>query len=142
MYVLKLNKDRQYKHDYIDLYGMHFTQELANDAILQLDNPYKNYISVEEVNKWLLENNTALSLLNNSTLGDMLYITNMFYIYFYIVHKDDTDKRIKLTKDQCMQIAIRQLGNVNSYEGQIFAQWLTDCEEKDVHIDWKKYIEQ
>lgn len=132
MYVLKSYKEQQYKQEYIDKHGLHFTDNLAQMAIQQLINPLGDYITIAEINKWLLDNNKAVFLLNNSTLGDIFYAANIAYANLF--------PNILDSKSKCIECVVLTAQSEITYEGQSFIQWIADCDFKDLEIDWKKYI--
>jgi len=70
-----------------------------------------NIITLEKIDKWLLDNNKAVSLLNNSTLYDIFYVANIAYANFNSIFESE---------DQCINYAVIYSKNNNSYEGHAF----------------------
>lgn len=134
MLVLSLHTDKHYKHKYIEEHGLHFTEDLAKEAVSHMVNANgdTHVFTMAFINQWLLDHNIAVSLLHNSTLGDIYYAANMAYADFF--------PEIIKEPGECVKFAVAMAKDVDGYEGLIFARWLSDCKHKDLKIDWKKYI--
>ena len=104
--------------EYIEKHGKHFTIELAYDV------SGKRW-SIEQLEKAIQDevyyNVTA------STIGDMLYLTNMVYMSGSVVFN---------TIRKCTSYMLGIIGNFDFYEPTIFDDWL--CIEKD--FDFTPYI--
>lgn len=134
MLILSLQTNKQYKHRYIETHGLHFTEDLAKEAVNHMTNANgdTHVFTMAFINQWLLDNNIATSILRNSTLGDIYYAANMAYADFFPeIIKDSND---------CIKLAVAMAKDVDGYEGLIFARWLADCKHKKLDINWKEYI--
>lgn len=118
---------------YIEKYGYHFNDKLAEWAISKLKNvsgPHSwNLKQVESVVNNLYP---SKNFKHTVTLGDLAYQSNMYYADLY---PDGIS-----VEQNCVKSAILIANDPDGYEGQIFCRWLTDYMMKDIHIDWDSFL--
>lgn len=133
MKIIKtISKSLTPKEQYLVKYGNHFTLELADFAIKQMVNAdgTGTHLSKSEVMSIIKELGYVIPL--SSTLGDIIYTTNMAHADFYPI----------LLKDykSCVIFAMEIANDKDGYEGIQFYRWLADVEHKDLKINWNSFI--
>lgn len=118
---------------YIEKYGMHFTDKLAEKAISIMEST-----AAGSNEKWSVSDVAgAMSSLNMKvpdgyTIADIAYAANMYKMDFY-------PKVIK-QKSDCIEAAILIATDKDGYGGIIFNRWLADMKAKKVNINWTNYL--
>lgn len=114
---------------YVDKYGYHFTDALAEYAISKMYNPKWTLSQIQQYLK--VHNMDIDSTKHKVTLADMYYAANMYYSDFY--------PKAITSEDNCITAAMLIANDVDGYEGQIFSRWLSDAMQKGLEIDWELY---
>lgn len=119
-------------NEYIEKYGYHFTDKLAEHAskMLKNSNGVQHSWSVQQIKKQFED--LGLHISGTITLGDMTYATNMYYSDFY--------PDIMPNEIACAKAAHKMASDIDGYEGIIFCRWLCDIENKHVEICWEDFI--
>jgi len=106
--------------EYVKKHGRHFTEKLANDAGRRKWNAEKIRLSAQ---KKVYYNVTG------STLGDMVYLMDMF-----CYHLSD-----QYTPGKCLKLMLSWVGDYNK-TGSPFCIWLTSLTIKEKDFDFTPYI--
>ena len=116
---------------YVNTNGYHFTENLSEFASSQLRNVdgTPHTWSVLQVKKSIA--NLGFSIHENVSNGDIAYLANMYYSDFYPASMSEAD---------CVRAAYEMANDPDGYSGMIFKRWLTDIENKNLSIDWSKFI--
>lgn len=121
---------------YVEKYGLHFNNKLAEYAIDKLKN-----VGPNESHKWSISQvekavnnllNSKLDFKFKTTYADLAYAANMYYADFY--------PQIITTDTACIQAAIAMANDPDGYEGLIFSRWVADVMVKNKSFDWTKFI--
>lgn len=118
--------------DYIQAHGKHFTPDLAEHASGMMVNG--NDMKHTWTTKQVIQSGAALGLVmpKNVTMGDVAYLANMYYADFFPdILKDEA---------ACIRAAYKAVNDVDGYEGMIFNRWIADLKEKEVKLDWGKFV--
>ena len=122
-----------YKREYIEKYGEHFNEKLAEFAIRHLKN-------VDGTNhRWSMENiieafkREKLSLPDKESLHDLHYLANMLYSDWY--------PEAMITEPVILKAARKYLEDPDGFKGMIFLVWLYKMKKKGVEIPWKEMID-
>ena len=117
---------------YIAKYGKHFSINLADYASKQMINAdsTNSHWYADEIKNIIKELGYTIPL--SSTIGDIVYTTNMARADFYP----------SLLKDikSCVIYAIKIANDKDGYEGIQFCRWLADIENKNLQIDWISFV--
>lgn len=122
--------------DYVEKYGYHFTEALAEHAsgMMENANGQKHTWTAAQVKK-AMEGLGLMSFMtakSKSTLGDVTYAANMYYAdLFPDPLKDEAS---------CLKAAWKAAVDPDGYEGIIFCRWTADAIGKAIHIDWEKFV--
>lgn len=129
----------EYVHDmhesslrvYLNKYGPHFNNELAEAASKEMVNANGKVHTwtAEEVKRAMLEH--GIETPEGATLGDIVYAANMLYADFS--HSNTPD--INYIKG-----AVMLAEDPDGYEGMIFLRWLFDVRMKDKHIKFYNFV--
>ena len=118
MYMIIIGCD--YKREYIEKYGEHFNEKLAEFAIRHLKN----------VDAFKRE---KLSLPDKESLHDLHYLANMLYSDWY--------PEAMITEPVILKAARKYLEDPDGFKGMIFLVWLYKMKKKGVEIPWKEMID-
>lgn len=133
-YIIKLKQSNQSSDldKYINLHGKHFTDSLAEYASSLMINTDESSHSwnTQDMHNQLLSLN--LSIPQTSSFGDIVYTANMAYADFY--------PKLLVNKEDCILYALEIANDKDGYEGIQFCRWLADITNKNIKIDWSKYI--
>ena len=130
--IKKISKSSTPKEQYIEKYGKHFTIKLADFASEQMVNSdgTNKHWGVSDVKQIIDELGYIIPI--SSTIGDIVYTTNMAYADFYpLLLKDDKS---------CIMYAMEVANDKDGYEGIQFCRWMADVKNKNLEIDWKSFI--
>ena len=133
MKIIALTVD--YKQKYLNKYGHHFNQKLCNFAtsLMQVDNKGTKtnleVITKDQLDFLLKVNNISIKYTNNY---DYVYVANMCKADFLGKSVPDQIHLLHYVKDM--------IEDVDAYDGYIFNRWLTDVDNMDIEIDWKKML--
>lgn len=130
VYVVKRHNEAQ--DQYIEKHGYHFTESLAEYASKKMvnSNGSEHMWSTQDVKS--LMDTLGYTKPAGSTLADITYTANMCYADFYgTVIPNESD---------CVTYAINVANDKDGYEGIQFCRWLADVHQKDINIDWGKFI--
>ena len=117
----------EYK-DYVKHHGLHFTDSLAAWASRKLKNAdgSTHMWSRQEISNVL--KSMGITLPDNVTTGDVMYLANMYYSDF---SQDISDADIfKMVK--------RMISDPDGYEGMIFVRYTADIMSKNTEVPWKE----
>lgn len=107
-------------NEYIKKHGKHFTEPLAHDVS-------GNKFSADQVKK--AAQKKVYYNVTGSTLGDMVYLTNMTY--------NDWKYR---TVDRCIIYTLYIIGEYKYHGGVLFDSWLEELVENNQIFDFTPYI--
>ena len=130
--IKKISKSSTSKEQYIEKYGKHFTIKLADFASEQMVNSdgTNKHWDASDVKQIIDELGYIIPI--SSTIGDIVYTTNMAYADFYpLLLKDDKS---------CIMYAMEVANDKDGYEGIQFCRWMADVKNKNLEIDWKSFI--
>lgn len=119
--------------EYLDKYGYHFNEPLAEWAINRLENVSGPHSwSLKQVDSVVTSLHPTKEFKHKVTIGDLAYQANMYYADLY-------PDGISLEQN-CVKSAILIANDPDGYEGQIFCRWLTDYMMKHIDIPWRKFL--
>ena len=117
----------EYK-EYVKHHGLHFTDSLATWASRKLKNAdgSTHMWNRQEISNVL--KSMGITLNGNLTIGDVMYLANMYYSDF---SQDISDADIfKMVK--------RMISDPDGYEGMIFVRYTADIMSKNTEVPWKE----
>lgn len=130
----EFKSENEHYEEYIEKYGYHFTDKLAELAISEMvttSGGGKAKWTIAEVVAAVKAEHPTLDFVHEVTHGDLAYAANMYYADFY---------PSAMTEADCIKAAVNIADDVDGYEGQIFCRWLTDVMMKRKDVDWKHYL--
>ena len=118
--------------DYLNQYGPHFTDKLADWATHQMVNGSgeNHHWSTSDIEKSFAR--MGLQKPESMTWGDAMYSSNMHYADYY-------GKSLPTEKD-CLIQAHADLTDIDGYPGKIFNRWYSDMLGKHVDVPWSDFI--
>lgn len=126
-------------YTYMDKYGPHFTDALAEFAsgLMQNVSGTKHSWTAQQIKKAVAANAAILhyeagALPNNATYGDITYLANMAYADLY--------PEVLSDELSCIKYALAVIKDPDGYEGSVFYKWLMDAEKKEIRVEWKKFV--
>lgn len=130
--IRKISKSLTPKEQYLEKYGKHFTIKLADFASKQMINSdgTNKHWDVTDIKQIIDELGYIIPL--SSTIGDIIYTTNMAYADFYPLLLKDAKS--------CVRYAMEIAGDKDGYEGIQFCRWMADVKNKNLEIDWNSFI--
>lgn len=125
--------NNRYYREYVDKYGYHFNDKLAEWAISKMENLSGPHSwSLKQVDSVVNSIHPSRSFKHHVTLGDLAYQANMYYADLY---PDGIN-----VEQNCVKSAVLIANDPDGYEGQIFCRWLTDTMMKSVEVDWEHFL--
>jgi hypothetical protein len=119
--------------EYLDKYGYHFNDKLAEWAISRLENVSGPHSwSLKQIDSVVTSIAPKKDFKHKVTIGDLAYQANMYYADLY---PDGIS-----VDHNCVKSAILIANDPDGYEGQIFCRWLTDYMMKSVEIPWETFL--
>lgn len=120
--------------EYLDKYGYHFNDSLAEWAISRLENASGPHSwSLKQVDSVISSLYPGKEFKHKVTIGDLAYQANMYYADLY------SPDGIPIEQN-CVKSAVLIANDPDGYEGQIFCRWLTDYMMKHIDIPWNKFL--
>jgi len=116
---------------YVAKHGLHFSDKLAKHASEALTN-------VNGVHTWAAADikkavaDAGIVDWGCYTLGDITYLSNLYYSDFYPF--------IIQNEDKCIRAACKAITDPDGYNGMPFCRWLADKAGKGCIIDFTEYI--
>ena len=140
-YYITINNETPEKHEhklfpgyneYIEKYGLHFTEALAEKAskLMVNANSDKHSWSASQIKAAMAGFDQKISA--NTTLGDVTYLANMYYADLY--------PRVLETEAACIRAAVATANDPDGYEGQTFCRWKTDMEYKGHELNFEEFV--
>ena len=126
---MRINK---YFRRYLRLYGPHFTKELCDFAVSQMENEEGPItpITKEELETKLKAQNITLKY---NKLYDAVYVANMCKADYLGNAVPNLDYNL------CMYVK-STIDDPDGYDGQPFNRWLSDIEGMRTRIDWSDFV--
>ena len=122
--------------EYVKKHGYHFTEALAEHISKMMENVNgQNHTWAASQVKKAMEGLGLMPFDNTktgATLGDLTYLSNMYYADLYPdPFKDEAS---------CLKAAYRIASDPDGYDGMVFSRWTADAIGKSINIDWEKFI--
>lgn len=119
---------------YIDKYGHHFNDVLAEFAshMMENSNGIEHTWSTKDI-ETAIAGRPYSTFAPKATLGDITYLANMAYADFF--------PSVLNTENKCVDYALAVAQDKDGYEGLILNRWLADIMGKHVKMNWKEYYD-
>ena len=118
--------------NYVEKYGYHFTDELADQATKMMENAdgsEHNWFTTQ-VKAAIL--GMGVKIPDSVTWGDVAYLANMYYADLYPeVLKDEAS---------CLKAAIQIANDKDGYTGMVFCRWTADVIGKAIKLEWEDFV--
>lgn len=123
------DKEHSAMDEYISRNGYHFTPLLGEwaSSLMINANGVSHTWNTAQVEETLRELNITIP--KRVTLGDMVYLVNMFYADLY--------PEPLQTEEQCFIAAYKMATDPDGVEGSTFRRWLADSEDK---VMWEDFL--
>lgn len=117
---------------YIEKYGYHFTETLAEYVSKMMVNTsgQSHSWTASQVKKAI--ESLGLKIPSTVTIGDLTYTANMAYADFYPTPLEN--------EASCLKYAYAVASDPDGYEGMIFCRWTADAIGKAININWENFI--
>ena len=118
---------------YINKYGWHFTDQLADYAstLMENDDESNHHWTTKALVKYCMTKGISFPE-ETATWGDFAYTANMAYADFY--------PSICKSEDDCIMYAKKVVKDKDGYPGMVFHRWVSDIIGKQLVINWEKFI--
>lgn len=117
--------------EYVRRFGLHFTDELARWASERMVNATGKARTWSAGDVKTVMKSLGKGLPKGATMGDAVYLANMFYADLGKVMGDELD---------AVRFAVAQLEDPDGYEGQTFVRWTADVMQGDVEVEWEEFL--
>lgn len=117
---------------YIEYYGHHFNEALADWASMQMKNANGKTHSWKVSDVKSAFERIGLPLPGKNTWGDATYAANMAYAdYFGVSFSNELD---------CIKQSYADMADPDGYPGKIFNRWVSDMTGKGIEVPWHEFM--